>query len=157
MDFINNTINPAIKQLQESAPDLFQIGVYIVAVAGILFILTALLLTRKGRARTKAHSAVTTGKITDWKIYENSERGTKFPIVTFKPKGSEPITITSTHNAGHFKKKDQSKVIVCYNPKEPTDASVFPRIRFGKLIPLLLLGLICVGIAAYCYTFIKGV
>ena len=34
MDFINNTINPAIKQLQETAPDLFQIGVYIVAVAG---------------------------------------------------------------------------------------------------------------------------
>lgn len=156
MNFINDTINPAIRQLQTTSPDLFQIGVYIVAAAGILFILTALLLTRKGRARTKAHSAVTTGQITDWKIYENSERGTKFPIVTFNTKNGDKITITSTRNSGHFKKND-SKVIVCYDPKNPTDASIFPKNSIGKLIPLILLGIICVGIAVYCFTFIKGV
>ena len=156
MDFINNTINPAIRQIEKTSPDLFKIGVYIVAIAGILFLLTALLLTRKGRARTKAHSAVTTGHITDWHVYENSERGTKFPIVTFTTKGKEDITITSTRNSGHFS-KNASKVIVCYDPKNPTDASVFSKINIGKLIPLILLGIICIGIAAYCYTFIKGV
>ena len=156
MDFINETINPAIQRLADLSPDLFKIGTSIIVIAGILFIFAALLSARKGRARTKEHSAVTTGRISDWKIYEHSEHGTKFPIVDFTTKKGENITITSTRNAGHFTKKDEKKVIVCYNPKNPTDASIFPKMRLNKIIPPVLLGCICIAIGAYGWTSIKG-
>jgi hypothetical protein len=156
MDFINETINPAIKRLAELSPDLFKIGTSIIVIAGILFIFAALLSARKSRSKTKKHSAVTTGKIIDWKIYEHSEHGTKFPIVSFTTKQGENITITSTKNAGNFTTKDEKKVIVCYDPKNPTDAAISPRIRLSQLIPPILLGCICIAIGAYGWTFIKG-
>lgn len=156
MDFINNTINPIIQRLAEMSPDLFKVGASVLVGAGLIFIFVALLSLRKGKSRTKDHSAVTTGTITDWKVYEHSEHGTKFPIIDFTTKAGEKIKIVSTKNAGHFTKKDEKKIIVCYNPKNPTDASVFPKTSIGKIIPPVLLGCICIAIGAYGWTFIKG-
>ena len=127
-------------------------------IIGLIIAALATMIYLQNKFRSRRHSAKTSGTITGWKSYELGEHTDDFPIVEFKPKNSDTISLISKFNATSIPDADNAPknmpVIVYYNPNDPSEFSITKKqIPIGTII-INIIGIVICALGIYIIFYV---